>query len=113
MSGWCGGGGAVAPSRHQAELCEYLHLVEVEVLLCDLVAGDADGQLVRSGVWRIREWSRYREDRKVLGFARATNSNQTEWAITDQRGQFVATAKGLEGPAAALVVLYWGPDCLE
>ena len=70
---------------------------------------DANAQRRRTGVWRIRDWP----SRDVIGRAVATNAKQTRWKITNARGALVATARGPEGSAVAMVILGWGADCLE
>ena len=70
---------------------------------------DANAQRLQPGVWRIREWP----SRKVIGRAIATNSTQTRWKIRDRRGSLVATVQGKQGPQLAMVLLYWGTECLD
>jgi alpha-tubulin suppressor-like RCC1 family protein len=69
---------------------------------------DANAQRITTGRWRIRSWP----DRDLAGYATATDSNATRWKITDAKGQFVATARGVNGPGIAMVLLIWGPNCL-
>jgi hypothetical protein len=69
---------------------------------------DANAQRITAGRWRIRSWP----DRDLLGYATATNASATRRKITDAKGQFVATARGVNGPGIAMVLLGWGPNCL-
>ena len=70
---------------------------------------DANAQRLRPGVWRIRRWPA----RTVLGYATATNDAATKWVIMNPRLRTIATVRGSQGPAIAMVLLVWGRDCLE
>lgn len=75
----------------------------------DVESAEADtaAERVRPGLWSIVDLLPRRE---FIGRASATNAAKTRWRITNAHGRPVATARGLQGPQIAMVLLSRGAD---
>ena len=62
----------------------------------------------RRGLWAVVSWP----GRRRIGAVEATNSQLTRWRIRNRAGRVVATARGPDGAAIGMLILYYDRDVL-